>query len=354
MAFSPQRYPRLCGEREQPISSRSELSASLDNHHVRNADAELRELETKRSDFLSSVTDGLGQPRKKLPHKFLYDQRGSKLFDQICTLPEYYLTRTELLILQQHVEEIIVAVGAGCILVEYGSGSSTKTRLLLDRLPQLAAYVPIDISRSHLLSACERLRAAYPRLQILPVCGDYTRRLRLPVPETRPGRRVVYFSGSTIGNFLPAAAIRFLQQTRRFIGSGGGLLIGVDLKKDPQVLHAAYNDSAGVTAEFNLNLLVRINCELQGTFDVRGFKHYAPYNPRHGRVEMHLVSTRTQRASLAGSVFQFAQGETILTECSYKYTLEEFQGLASQAGYLRKFAWTDPNKWFTLQYFVAT
>ena len=315
--------------------------------------SKLLDLEPNAQSFLSDVLRGLRRPRKKLSCKFLYDWRGSELFDRICSLPEYYPTRTELQIMQQHVQEMVEAIGPDCLLIEYGSGSSLKTRLLLDCLRRPAAYVPIDISRSHLLSACEQLRAAYPDLHVLPVCGDYTSPLRLPVPARTPASRVVYFPGSTIGNFVPAEAVRFLARTRRLVGPGGGLLIGVDLKKDPRVLHAAYNDSAGVTAEFNLNLMARINRELRGTFNLGCFAHYAPYNPRLGRMEMHLVSGCYQEASVAGEAFEFMPGETILTECSYKYTLDEFEELATLAGYRPQLVWTDRDELFSVQYFVA-
>ena len=345
MAIVPTTHEPLAGERE-PLGCWSTDQA--DRHS-----SKLLDLEPSDQDFLSDVLHGLRRPRKKLSCKFLYDRRGSELFDRICTLPEYYPTRTELQVMQQNACEMVEAIGPNCLLIEYGSGSSMKTLLLLECLPRPAAYVPIDISRSHLISACKRLNAAYPALEVLPVCGDYTSRLRLPAPSRKPNRRVVYFPGSTIGNFVPVQAIQFLRRTRRLVGSGGGLLIGVDLKKDPRLLHAAYNDSAGVTAEFNLNLLVRINRELRGTFDLGCFEHYAPYNPRRGRIEMHLVSSCYQQASVAGETFEFNRGETIFSECSYKYTLEEFEELAQRAGYRPQFAWTDPDELFSVQYFAA-
>ena len=304
-------------------------------------------------DFQSDALSGLSQRRKRLSCKFLYDRRGSELFDQICNLPEYYPTRTELAIMRQHVAEMADVIGPACTLIEYGSGTSLKTRLLLGALDEPAAYIPIDISRSHLLTACNRLRMEFPHVQVLPVCGDYTRPLRLPHPPRSARRRAVYFPGSTIGNFVPRDAIRFLRRTRRLAGPSSGLLIGVDLKKDPRLLHAAYNDNAGVTAEFNSNLLVRINRELQGNFDLNSFAHYAPYNARLGRIEMHLVSRSHQQASVGHEVFEFDRGESIFTECSYKYTLGEFEQLAAAAGYRPEIVWTDRDEMFSVQYFVA-
>ena len=309
----------------------------------------LQDLATERGDFRTQVLRGLSQACKQLPCKFFYDRRGSQLFDQICELPEYYLTRTELDILQSHVKEMAAAAGERCLLVEYGSGSSMKTRLLLDHLRDPAAYVPFDISREHLLDATSRLNAAYPRLNILPVCADYTRPFELPACDGA-ARTVVYFPGSTIGNFDPHEARAFLRTAANRCGPGGGLLIGVDLKKDPAVLHAAYNDTAGVTAAFNLNLLVRINRELDGTFNLDRFAHYAFYNPRLGRIEMHLISQADQTVTVAGDHFAFRQGETIFTESSYKYTLAEFHSLAAAGGWHIERTWTDERQWFSVQY----
>ena len=309
----------------------------------------LHDLSPARDDFRSQVLGGLRQSRKQLPCKFFYDRRGSQLFDQICQLPEYYLTRAELAILQAHVGEMAEAAGGHCLLVEYGSGSSLKTRLLLEHLRDPAGYVPLDISREHLLDAATRLSAMFPRLTILPVCADYTRPFELPQCDGA-ARNVVYFPGSTIGNFDPHEARVFLRAAAERCGAGGGLLIGVDLKKDPAVLHAAYNDAAGVTAAFNLNLLARINRELDGTFDLARFAHYAFYNPRVGRIEMHLVSRSDQTVSVAGHQFPFREGETVFTESSYKYTLPEFQSLARQSGWIVQKVWTDERRTFSVQY----
>jgi len=296
--------------------------------------------------FAEEVLHGLRQPSKQIPCKFFYDARGSELFDQICDLPEYYLTRCELQIMRQHICEIADTLGPRCSIIEYGSGSSLKTDILLDHLHEPAAYVPIDISRGHLLHAARRLRAKYPRLEILPVCADYTREYTLPdYPDA--SQPVVYFPGSTIGNFDPREARIFLRKIRQIARA---LLIGVDLKKDPRILHAAYNDSAGVTANFNLNLLDRINRELDGSFNCSRFGHYAFYNPQMARIEMHLVSLESQFARAAGECFGIADGESIFTESSYKYSLGDFRSLAADAGFNVQRVWTDDDGHFSVQY----
>ena len=320
-------------------------------HHVRHM-PRMHDCGPARDDFRAQVLSGLRRSRKQLPCKFFYDQRGSQLFDQICQLDEYYLTRTEMAIMEQHAGEIAAAIGPRCRLIEYGSGSSLKTRLLLNCLQETAAYVPLDISREHLLEAAARLALAYPGLRIDPVCADYTRPFALP--ECREAARtVVYFPGSTIGNFEPDDARSFLRAVAERAGEGGGLLIGVDLKKDPAVLHAAYNDSAGVTAQFNLNLLDRANRELGGEFDLARFAHYAFYNPRLGRIEMHLISQASHCVRVGTEAFDFREGETIFTESSYKHTLDGFQSLASSAGWQIEQVWTDQRRWFSVQYFTV-
>jgi dimethylhistidine N-methyltransferase len=312
----------------------------------------LHDFAPARDDFRSQVIRGLSSAAKHLPCKFFYDQRGSQLFDRICELPEYYPTRTELGILQCHAAAMAAACGPRCLLVEYGSGSSLKTRLLLDHLSAPAGYMPLDISREHLLEAARRLAGCYPRLNILPVCADYTRPFSLPACDGAQ-RTVVYFPGSTIGNFDPHAARTFLSDAAKMCGPGGGLLIGVDLKKAPAILHAAYNDSAGVTADFNLNLLHRINRELNGNFAVERFTHYAFYNPRLGRIEMHLISQAQQTVTAAGSQFVFQEGETIFTESSYKYTPEGFGALAAASGWAVESVWTDERRMFSVQYLTV-
>jgi dimethylhistidine N-methyltransferase len=310
------------------------------------------DLSPELAEFHADVVTGLSRRPRRLPCKYFYDQRGSHLFDRICQLDEYYPTRTELAIMQKHAGAMAAATGYGASLIELGSGSSLKTRLLLDALPDLASYVPVDISREHLQSSALRLARSYPRLSIKPVAADFTRDFY--VPQAALGRkRVVYFPGSTIGNFRPADAQRLLQNIARLAGSGGGLLIGIDLVKDRNLLIAAYNDAAGVTAEFNLNLLDRINRELSGTFDLDAFRHQAIYNGARQRIEMHLVSTQSQSARVGDRRFRFELGETICTEFSHKYTIDQFAALAAPAALRLQHVWTDERRWFAVLYFTV-
>ena len=309
---------------------------------------ELCDLSPERERFLSDVLEGLTRSAKTLPCKYFYDARGSALFDRICTLPEYYPTRTELAILRRHAGAMAAAIGPRCLLVEYGSGSSTKTRLLLDRLADPAAYVPVDISREHLLQSAAALAAHYPRLRVIPVCADFTRPFALPdVPDA--ARAVGYFPGSTIGNFAPADARKFLADVAEQCGPGGALLIGVDLTKPRSVLEPAYDDARGVTAEFNRNLLRRANRELGADFDLAAFDHRAFWNASLGRVEMHLVSRRDQVVRIAGQAIPFAKGESIHTENSHKYELAGFAALAAAAGFTVERVWTDDAELFSVQ-----
>ena len=295
------------------------------------------------------MLQGLQDARKELPSKYFYDDVGSQLFEQICELDEYYLTRTELAIMQAHLQEIAALLGPRCLLIEYGSGSSTKVRMLLDALQESAGYVPIDIAKDQLLRSAASLALAYPELEVLPVCADYTSDFELPLPRKPVWRRVAYFPGSTIGNFDREPATHFLQQIAR-VCQGGGLLIGVDLKKDFNILHRAYNDSQGVTAQFNKHLLVRMNQELDANFQLNQFGHYAFYNPGQSRIEMHLVSLKNQTVRIGESEITFKLGESIWTESSYKYTLEEFAQLAASAGFTVERVWTDSRKLFSVQY----
>lgn len=319
------------------------------------APIQVLDFEPAVADIRAEVLAGLSQPQKSLPCKLFYDEIGSRLFDEICRVPEYYPTRTELSIMQDSAAEMATALGPRPLIVEYGSGSSLKTRLLLDALPEARGYVPIDISSEHLLRAAQALGSAYPHLTVQPVCADYTRPFTLPPLPREPGDRVVaYFPGSTVGNFDPEQAVAFLESMRATCGPGSGLLIGVDLKKDPAVLHAAYNDAAGVTAAFNLNLLRRLNRDLGADFDPAAFFHYAFYQPMFGRMEMHLISRRVQTIDLGGGQrVQFDEGESIHTESSYKYTLQGFRALAARAAYRHVQTWTDPRQWFGLLYFTA-
>ncbi|HEY2873052.1 MAG TPA: L-histidine N(alpha)-methyltransferase, partial [Reyranella sp.] len=269
-----------------------------------------------REEFRRAVLDGLSARPRALPAKFLYDARGSALFDEICELPEYYLTRTETAILKQRAVEIGRRAGPGCALVEFGSGSSVKSRLLIEALPKLALYAPIDISREHLDATAAQLRRDYPRLKVEPVCADFMG----PVPPIESkGRRLGFFPGSTIGNLTPEEATAFLRNVRGLVGDDGALVLGADLKKDPRRLHDAYNDSAGVTAAFTLNLLRRMNRELQANFDLSAFAHEAFYDEAKGRIEIYFRSLEQQTVTVAGQRFEFAAGERVHTEYSYKY-----------------------------------
>ena len=310
----------------------------------------LSDFTLERDTFREEIMQGLQQPNKQLPAKFLYDARGSRLFEQICELDAYYPTRTEMAIMAAHAHEMAALLGPQCLLIEYGSGSSTKTRILLDMLQEPAGYVPIDISKEQLLRSAAKLGAAYPNLDVFPVCADYTNSFEVPIPTRPISRRVVYYPGSTIGNFDPEAAQRFLAHIADVCGPGGGLLIGVDLKKDPEVLHRAYNDRQGITAAFNLNLLVRINRELETDFQLDQFRHYAFYNPLPGRIEMHLVSLTNQTVHVDDDEIWFNVGESIWTESSYKYTVGEFERLAAAAGYAVEQVWTDRQQRFSVQY----
>jgi dimethylhistidine N-methyltransferase len=303
--------------------------------------------------FYQEVLQGLQKPRKELPSKYFYDETGSRLFDLICELDEYYVTRTEWKIMQAFLDDIVDVLGPQCMLIEYGSGSSKKTRMLLHALPELAAYIPIDISKKHLQHTATALAKAYPALEIIPICADYTRPFRLPVPARPVKRRVAYYPGSTIGNFEPEAACHFLRNIANTCHDGG-LLIGVDLKKDCTVLHNAYNDRSGVTAQFNLHLLERINQELHANFQLDQFAHYAFYNPTPGRIEMHLVSSKSQHVSIGNTVIPIKQGESVWTESSYKYTLEEFGQLATRAGLKVERVWLDEDALFSIQYLSIT
>lgn len=303
--------------------------------------------------FLDDALAGLSAARKWLPPKYFYDARGSELFEAICALPEYYLTRTELAILRAEIADIAAALGPGCALIEYGSGTGVKTRLLIDALAPVA-YVPIDISPEPLAAAANAIGADHPGLPVQALVADYTAALELPeLASCRPRRCAVYFPGSTIGNFTPAAALDFLVRARAVCGPGGALLIGADTKKDRALIEAAYDDAQGVTAEFNLNLLERMNRELGADFVRQRFRHRAFYDPLAGRVEMHLESTVAQTVTIAGCAFRFAAGETIHTENSYKYAIEEFRALAGRAGFEPRRVWTDARGWFSVHYLEA-
>lgn len=300
-------------------------------------------------EFLADVLAGLAEPPYAIPAKYLYDRRGSELFDRICELEAYYPTRTELGILRDQGLAIGEQVGPRAAVIELGSGSSNKTRILLDSLPEPLAYIPVEIAREPLAEAADRIQAAYPGLEVLPVCADYHRELHLPEPTGNPERHLLYFPGSTIGNFDPDDAEAFLQRLARLGGEGGQLLIGVDLIKDVAVLHRAYDDPEGVTAAFNRNLLDRMQRELGAELDREAFHHQAQCNEELGCIEMHLVSRKAQTIRVGGRDIPFAEGQTIRTERSYKYTLDGFAGLAARAGWTVTGLWTDPARWFSVQ-----
>jgi dimethylhistidine N-methyltransferase len=303
--------------------------------------------------FLADVLAGLSLPQKSLPPKYFYDERGSRLFEAICELPEYYPTRTELAIMRDRAGEMSQFIGPDAQLIELGSGAGTKTRILLDALrPPL--YVPIDIACETLQAASQQLAGLFPALHISGVCADYTLPLMLPEFVGLPLRRkAIYFPGSTIGNFTPDEALQFLHHVRRMAGTGGVLLIGVDLKKDRQTLEAAYDDAQGVTAQFNLNLLDRINRELGADFEPKRFGHKAFYDPVRGWIEMHLESRFSQVVHVGGRRFEFDAGETLHTEISCKYSVEEFQALARKARFSAEHVWTDENRLFSVHGMMA-
>jgi dimethylhistidine N-methyltransferase len=300
-----------------------------------------------------TILDGLRHAQKTLPPVYFYDERGSQLFDRITELPEYYLTRTELGIMREHGDGIGELIGERAAIIELGSGSSLKTRLLLDCLREPAAYLPVDISRDHLMAAARRLAADYPQLEVLPICADFSTPFELPRPRLAPQRNVVYFPGSTIGNFHWEEAYELLLAIRGIARAGGALLIGVDLQKDRPTLERAYNDAEGVTAEFNLNMLVRLNRDLDASFDLNAFRHRAIWNEAMGRIEMHLVSRQAQTVYVAGERVEFRAGEHILSECSYKYTPTQFGSLAAEAGFHVQRVWTDRDALFSVQYLTA-
>ena len=305
------------------------------------------------ADFLSDVVTGLSSNPRTIPCKYFYDAQGAALFQKICELPEYYVTRTEIDILDQYRSDIASQLGPKIELIGLGTGAGTKTRILIEALEDPAVYIPVDISEKQLRQSTALFRKTFRDLEILPVCADYLQSVVLPLPLRKPARNIVYFPGSTIGNFEPDEALQFLRRIANVCRGGGGLLIGVDLKKDRQVLEAAYNDSAGVTAEFNLNLLRRINRELGGDFDLDQWRHRAIYNSHAGRIEMHLITKSDQSVHLNEHTFDFRRTENIITEYSYKYAPDEFTRLAAKAGFNFGRMWTDDARLFGIFYFVT-
>lgn len=303
---------------------------------------------------LAQIVDGLSKPQKQISPRYFYDERGSQLFDQITRLPEYYLTNTELGIMRDNIVEIVQCIGKRASLIEFGSGSSLKTRVLLEHLAELAAYVPVDISEEHLRASAALLRDEFPHIDVLPVVADFTQQFQLPTPMVMPIRNIVYFPGSTIGNFEHDEAIELLQVMHHESGKNGALLIGVDLQKDPAIIESAYNDSAGVTAKFNLNILQHLNRDYGANFDVSAFAHSANYDRDEGRVVIELISQADQVFEIGDTRFDIANGEAILTEYSHKYTLQGFAKMAEMAGFTVTKVWTDDAGLFSVQYCVRS
>jgi len=314
---------------------------------------ELLDMEPASTDEQREILDGLRRRPKQISPKFFYDATGSRLFDEICGQPEYYPTRTELKIMQDNIDEMAGLVGPRASLIEFGSGSSLKTRLLLERLLEPAAYVPVDISREHLLQAANELAGDYTDVEVLPVCADFTQPFELPNPRIAPERNVIYFPGSTIGNFSRQEAMDLLRVMRTEASDDGALLIGVDLVKGREVLEPAYNDAAGVTADFNKNVLARLNREHGADFDIAAFEHEAVFDEDNSRIEMRLVSLRRQRVRVASEQFEMRVNEYIVTEHSHKYSIEEFGEMAGKAGFEQAQVWTDEDRLFSVQHLRA-
>ncbi|MEP7014147.1 MAG: L-histidine N(alpha)-methyltransferase [Verrucomicrobiota bacterium] len=310
--------------------------------------------EPANSDFAADAVAGLSSDPRTLPCKYFYDARGAGLFKKICEQPEYYVTRTEIKILERYRHEIASDLGSNIELIGLGTGAGTKTRILVEALDRPAVYMPVDISEKQLHESAAAFRRIFPDLEVLPICADYLQPVVLPSPRSKASRKIVYFPGSTIGNFEPDEAAGFLRRVAKLCGPDGGLLIGVDLQKDPHVIEAAYNDAQGVTAEFNLNLLVRANRELGADFDLRNWRHRAIYNSIEGRIEMYLISEKAQVVHIEGRTFEFRAGEKILTEYSYKHTTESFSVLARKAGFEFHKIWTDESRLFGVFYFTCS
>jgi dimethylhistidine N-methyltransferase len=306
------------------------------------------------NDLLEVAQRGLALKPKRLPSWLFYDERGSALFDEICEQPEYYLTRCEIALMEQHAQGIADTLGSEVRLVEYGSGNARKTGMLLQHLHAPVAYVPVELSAEPLRRSVERLAIEFPHLPLQPLCADFSKPLRLPIPPRAPRRTVVYFPGSTIGNFENREAAVLLRKMRNEMGDAGGILIGVDLKKDPAIIEAAYNDRAGITAEFTLNMLRRLNRDIGSNFKLSAFAHRAHYNPMAGRIETHLVSSCEQIVKVGRMNVSFRADEAIQVEYSCKYSLEDFAALAARAGLAVQQVWTDPERMFSVQYLVRT
>lgn len=306
---------------------------------------------TGSTDEVLELLDGLKQEQKTVSPKYFYDKRGSELFDRICALPEYYLTRTEIEIMRLHAADMASEIGPGVGVVEFGIGSGLKTELLLEALISPVSFVPVDISKKHLEQAAEALAQRFPAIEVRPLAADFTQPFSVPRTSAEPERNLVYFPGSTIGNFEPEAALDLLRVMHEQAGKEGLLLIGIDLVKDRDVLLQAYNDRQGVTAQFNLNLLKRLNRDFGARFDCDRFRHEAVYDETRNRIEMRLVSLARQRVEVAGETVYFEKGEHLLTEYSHKYRIDDFRALAREAGFRWRCAWCDRRNWFAVLLF---
>lgn len=303
------------------------------------------------ADLHADIIAGLSAAEPYISPKYFYDEAGSRLFEEICNCEEYYPTRTEVNILRENIDDIVAILGKDCLLIEPGSGDSYKVRLLLDALRPIA-YLPIDISKRYLQGEAQKLAAEFTWLNVHAICADFTGKLELPY-HVESTNRVAFFPGSTIGNFAPHQAIKVLEEIKAMVGENGGLLIGVDLQKDSDILDAAYNDSEGYTAQFNKNLLVRINRELGADFNIGQFRHHAFYNEKESRIEMHLVSLQDQQMNIDDQTFLFKKDQSILTEYSHKYSIESFQQLAEQAGFKSVKTWIDKDNLFSVHYLAV-
>lgn len=314
-------------------------------------DVRLRKLDqrdaTPRAD-LGEILAGLKAPQKRVSPKYFYDQRGSELFDEICNLPEYYPTRTELQIMEDNLPEISKLVGPCVAVIEFGAGSNAKARQLLDHLDSPVAYVPVEISGEYAVEQADELARDYPGLSVMPVVADFTKPFELPEHPVMPERNLVFFPGSTIGNFTLQEARRLLEVMRVEAKPGGALLIGVDLVKSSDIVTSAYNDRQGITAKFNLNVLHHLNAALGADFEISNFRHEAVYDAEHDRIEMRLISTRQQVVTIAGEAIEFAESEYIITEYSHKYDKDCFQRLARAAGFMPTAVWTDAEELFSV------
>lgn len=313
----------------------------------------LLDFEPATHDDQKEIIVGLSRDPKEISPKYFYDETGSQLFEEICEQPEYYPTRTEIGIMRNNIAEISALIGPEASIIEFGSGSSVKTRMLLEHVPDIAAYVPVDISRDHLTRAADALAREFDNIEVLPVCADFMQPFDLPVPKRMPERNIVYFPGSTIGNFSTHEAIQLMKVMRAQAKDNGALLIGVDMEKPVELLERAYNDAAGVTADFNLNLLKRLNREHDANFELDSFEHDAIYDTARRRIEMRLVSVDSQSVEVAGETFEFDQGEYIVTEHSHKYSLERFASMAAEAGFYQQRCWTDANNLFSVQFLTS-